>query len=60
MPAHQYNKTQMNEKHTDKYYICKTNTDIIELEVFKFIKIALLIYFFLRMCLGFIEYFINP
>ena len=50
----------MNKIHTDIYHICKTNTDIIELENFKFIKIALLIYFFLRMCLGLIEFFINP
>ena len=50
----------MNEIHTDICRICKTNADIIELEIFKFIKIALLIYFFLRMCLGLIEYFIIP
>ena len=38
----------MNELHTDIYHICKTNTDIIALEFFKFIKIALIIYLFLR------------
>ena len=35
----------MNELHSDIYHICKTNTDIIELKVFKFVKIALLIFF---------------
>ena len=28
----------MNEIHTDIYHICKTNTDVIELEIFKLIK----------------------
>ena len=50
----------MTKIHSDIDYICKTNTEIIELEIFKFIKVALLISFFLRMYLGLIEYFINP
>ena len=50
----------MHEVHSDIFLICKSNIDIIELEIFKFIKIALIIYFFLRMCLMLIEYFINP
>ena len=49
----------MNEVNSDIFHICKSNTDIMDLEIFKFIKIALLIYFFLRMCLGLIEYFLN-
>ena len=36
----------MNEIHSDIFHLCKTNTDIIELEIFKFIKVALIIYFF--------------
>ena len=35
----------MNEVHSDIFHICKSNIDIIELEIFKFIKIALIIYF---------------
>ena len=50
----------MNELHSDIYHICKSNTDIIELEIFRFVKIAPIIYFFLRMCVGLIEYFMNP
>ena len=50
----------MNEIHSDIFHICKSNTDIIELEIFKFIKIALINYFFLRMCLMLKESFINP
>ena len=46
----------MSEIHSNIYHICKTNTDIMELEIFKFIKVLLI----LRMCLGLIEYFINP
>ena len=38
----------------------KTNIDIVELEIFKFIKIAIIIYFFVRTCLGLIEYFVKP
>ena len=59
MQAHQYNNP-MHETHPDIYHICKTNIDIVELEIFKFIKIAIIIYFFVRMCLGLIEYFVNP
>ena len=59
MQAHQYNNS-MNEIHSDIFHICKTNIDIVELEIFKFIKIAIIIYFFIRMCLRLIEYFINP
>ena len=50
----------MNEIHSEIFHICKTNIDIVELEFFNFIKIAILIYFFIRMCLGLIEYFVNP
>ena len=50
----------MREVHPDIFHICKSNIEIIELEISKFIKIALIIYFFLRMCLMLIEYFINP
>ena len=50
----------MNEIHSDIYHTCKTNIDTIELEVFKFIKVALLIYFFLCVSLGLIEHFTNP
>ena len=50
----------MHEIHRDIYHICKTNIDILELEIFKFIKIALVIYFLERMCLSLIETFINP
>ena len=50
----------MHEIHSDIYHIFKTNIDILELEIFKFIKIAIIIYFFVRMCLGLIEYFITP
>ena len=35
----------MHEVHSDIFHICKSNIDIIELEIFKFIKIAL--FFFL-------------
>ena len=59
MQAHQYNNS-MHDTHSDIYHICKTNIDIVELEIFKFIKIAIIIYFFVRMCLGLIEYFVNP
>ena len=48
----------MNETHSIIFHICKTNIDIVE--IFKFIKIAIIIYFFIRMCLGLTEYFINP
>ena len=48
----------MHEVHSDMFHICKSNIDKIKLEIFKFIKIALIIYFFLRMCLTLIEYFI--
>ena len=50
----------MHEVHSDFFHVCKSNTEIIELEIFKFIKIALIIYFFIRMCLILLEYFINP
>ena len=50
----------MHEVNSDIFHISKSNIDIIELEIFKFIKIALIIYFFLRMCLMLIEYFVNP
>ena len=36
----------MHEIHSDIFHICKSYIDIIELEIFKFIKIALIIYFF--------------
>ena len=35
----------MHEVHSDIFHICKSNIDIIELENFKFIKIALIIFF---------------
>ena len=35
----------MNEIHSDIYHICKTNIDVIELEIFKFIKVTLLLFF---------------
>ena len=50
----------MHEVHSDLFHICKSNIDIMELEIFKFIKIALIIYIFLRMFLMLREYFINP
>ena len=50
----------MNEIQSDIYHICKTNTHNIELKIFKFVKMAPPTYFFLRMCLVLIEYFINP
>ena len=59
MQAQQCNSS-MNEIHSDIFHICKTNIDIVELEIFKFIKIAIIIFFFIRMCLGLIEYFVNP
>ena len=49
----------MHEIHPDINHICKTNIDIVELEIFKFIKIAIVIYFLVRMCLSLIETFIN-
>ena len=36
----------MQDAHSDIYHICKTNIDIVELEIFKFIKIAIIVYFF--------------
>ena len=45
----------MHEIHPDIYHICKTNIDIVELEIFKFIKIAIFIYFLVRMCLSLIQ-----
>ena len=50
----------MNEYHPDVYHICEINLDIIELEIFKIVKIELLIDFFLRICLGLVEYFVYP
>ena len=50
----------MHEIHPDIYHICKTNIDNVELETFKFIKIAIVIYLQVRMCLCLIETFINP
>ena len=50
----------MHEVLSDIFHICKSNIDIKELEIFQFIKIALTIYFFLRMCLMLIENFVNP
>ena len=50
----------MHEIHPGIYHTCKTNLDIVELEIFKFIKIAIVIYFFVRMCLSLIEYLVNP
>ena len=50
----------MHEIHSDIFHICKSNIDIMELEIFKFIKIAIIIYFFIRMCLNLIEYFLYP
>ena len=50
----------MHEIHPDIYHICNTNIDIVELEIFKFIKIAIVIYFVVRMCLILIETFISP
>ena len=41
-------KHLMNEIYSDIFHKCKSNIDIIELEIFKFIKIALIIYFFMR------------
>ena len=35
----------MHEVHSDIFHICNSNIDIIELEIFKFIKIALIIFF---------------
>ena len=59
MQAHRHNN-HMNEIHSEIFHICKTNIDIVEFEFLNFIKIAVLIYFFIRMCLGLIEYFVNP
>ena len=50
----------MQDALSDIYHICKTNIDLVELEIFKFIKIATIVYFFVRMCLGLIDYFVNP
>ena len=50
----------MHEIHPDIYYICKTNIDIVELDIFKFIKNAIVIYFLVRMCLSLIETIVNP
>ena len=50
----------MHEIHSDIFHICKSNIDNIELEIFKFIKIAIIIYFFITMCLNLIEYFLYP
>ena len=50
----------MHEIHPDINHTCKTNIDIVELEIFKFIKIAIVIYFLVRMCLSLIENFVNP
>ena len=50
----------MHEIHPDIYHICKTKIDIVELEIFKFIKIAIVIYFLVCMCLSLIETFVNP
>ena len=36
----------MQNAHSDIYHICKTDIDIVELEIFKFIKIAIIVYFF--------------
>ena len=50
----------MQKTHPDIYHIFKTDIDIVELEIFKFIKIAIIVYFLVRMCLGLIDYFVNP
>ena len=59
MQAHQYN-SYMQNAHSYIYHICKTDIDIVELEIFKFIKIAIIVYFLVQMCLGLIDYFVNP